>query len=111
MKNTLFWDVMPSGSYKNRRFGGTYCLHNLCENNQLATNNVINKYQLQMELLVTANVVPSLLILVTLTIEAIHSPETYDLTRATRRHIPNTAFFVVTAVKPQILHVKTCLGT
>jgi hypothetical protein len=25
MKNTIFWGVMPHGSCKNRRFGGTYC--------------------------------------------------------------------------------------
>jgi hypothetical protein len=37
--------------------------------------------------LVTANV-PSTLILSKLMIEAIHSPETSVLTRATRRHIP-----------------------
>jgi hypothetical protein len=24
MKNGVFWDVMPCGSRKNRRFGGTY---------------------------------------------------------------------------------------
>jgi hypothetical protein len=23
MKNFVFWDVMPCGSFKNRRFGGT----------------------------------------------------------------------------------------
>jgi hypothetical protein len=23
MKNDIFWDVTPCGSYKNRRFGGT----------------------------------------------------------------------------------------
>jgi hypothetical protein len=28
MKNAVFWDVTPCGSYKNGRFGGTYRLHN-----------------------------------------------------------------------------------
>jgi hypothetical protein len=41
-----------------------------------------------LELLVTANVVPSSLILLTLMMEAIRSFETLVLTRATRRHIP-----------------------
>jgi hypothetical protein len=27
MKNAVFWDVMPCGSCKNRRFGVTYHLH------------------------------------------------------------------------------------
>jgi hypothetical protein len=26
MKNGVFWDVTPCGSYKNRRFGGTWRL-------------------------------------------------------------------------------------
>jgi hypothetical protein len=39
-------------------------------------------------LLVTANVVPSSQILVTLMMEALSSSETSDLTRATRRNIP-----------------------
>jgi hypothetical protein len=41
-----------------------------------------------LRLLVTANVVPSSPILVTLMMEAIRSSETSALTRATRRHIP-----------------------
>jgi hypothetical protein len=27
IKNTVFWDVRPCGSCKNRRFGGAQCLH------------------------------------------------------------------------------------
>jgi hypothetical protein len=27
MKNGVFWDVTPCGCCKNRRFGGTYRLH------------------------------------------------------------------------------------
>jgi hypothetical protein len=40
------------------------------------------------QLLVTANVLPSSLLLSTLIMEAIHSSETSVLTRATRRSIP-----------------------
>jgi hypothetical protein len=78
MKNAVFWDVTPCGSCKNRRFGGTYPLHHLCE--------VFLRSVLQ--LLVTANVVPSSLILVTLMMEAIRSTETKVGIRATGHHIP-----------------------
>jgi hypothetical protein len=64
MKNGVFWDVMPCGSCKNRRFGS------LCQ------------------LLVTTSVVPSSPILVTLMKKALSSSETSVLTRATRRNLP-----------------------
>jgi hypothetical protein len=59
-------DVTPCGSCKNRQV----ILHS------------------PLQLLVTANIVPSSLILVTLMMEAILSSKTSVLTRVTRRHIP-----------------------
>jgi hypothetical protein len=58
VKNGFFWDAMPCGSFSMRR------------------------------LLVTTNVVPTSLILVTLMMEAISSSETSVLTRATLHNIP-----------------------
>jgi hypothetical protein len=37
MKN-IIWDVMPCGSCKSLRFGGTYRLHHQVEKNQQARN-------------------------------------------------------------------------
>jgi hypothetical protein len=34
MMNAVFWDVTPCGSYKNRRFVGTFRLHHQDEKNQ-----------------------------------------------------------------------------
>jgi hypothetical protein len=76
-KNAVFWHVAPCGSCMNRRFGATYRLHYQGDKNLVV-----------LWLLVTANVVPSWLILVTLMMEAMHSSETSVLTRVTRRYIP-----------------------
>jgi hypothetical protein len=50
--------------------------------------NVSPHHRNLLQLLVTANVVPSLLILLTLTMVALRSSETKALTRAIRRNIP-----------------------
>jgi hypothetical protein len=62
-------------SRNNRRFGGTFRRHYQSEKNQGDRNNV------------TAYVVHSSLIRLTLLKEQMHSSETVFLTRATRRHI------------------------
>jgi hypothetical protein len=38
MKNTVFWDVMPCGSCKNRRFGGLHRLHHQNDKNRWTRN-------------------------------------------------------------------------
>jgi hypothetical protein len=70
MKDTVFCDVTPCGSYKSE---------------------VLRSVR---RLLVTANVVPRSPILLTLMMEALSSSETSVLTRVTRRNI-----FLVTVVK------------
>jgi uncharacterized BrkB/YihY/UPF0761 family membrane protein len=65
MKNAVFWDVTPCGSYKSKRFGGMY-----------------STFGSVLQLLVTANVVVTSPIFVSL-MKAIRSSETSVLTRAT----------------------------
>jgi hypothetical protein len=37
LKNVVFCDVTPCGSFKNRRIGGTYRLHYQCDKNHGAS--------------------------------------------------------------------------
>jgi hypothetical protein len=64
MNNAVLFDVMPCGTCKNRRFGGTYRLHHHGKEKHRTRNNVSNNQNLKaaalFESLVTANVVPSL---------------------------------------------------
>jgi hypothetical protein len=74
---------------------------NIPEDGILHRNNVSGN-----QLLVAAIAFPSSLILFTLMMEATPSSETSALTRATRCHIPKTAFFIVFTVKTSNLTNK-----
>jgi hypothetical protein len=91
MNNGVFWDVTPRGSCKNRRFGGTESVFiRVTRIGELGTTLAVTniRHSLVCRLLVTASVVPSSSILVTLMKEALRSSETSVLTRAIRRNIP-----------------------
>jgi hypothetical protein len=99
----VFCDVTPCGSCKNRRFGETYRLQHQDGKKRRARNNVHHPHtyipfqcllshteflRSLLRLLVTANVVPTSPILVTLMMVAPSSSETSVLTRGTRPSIP-----------------------
>jgi hypothetical protein len=91
MKNGVFWDVTPCGSYKNQRFGGTLRLLHQADKIwwtrrtlAVTSNRHFVFLRSVRRLLDTANVLP---ILVTLMKETVRSSETSVLTEATRRNI------------------------
>jgi hypothetical protein len=95
MKN-VFCDVTPRDSCNNRRFGGNFNLRHQGDKKWRTRNNVnrnwqptqvAKKYSLR-RFLVTANVVRSSPILVTLMMESQGSYETSVLASGTRRNIP-----------------------
>jgi hypothetical protein len=90
MRNAVFWDVTPCGSCKNRLFGGKYRLHHCI---RIPYNIITVYYHIVFlrsvgRLIVTANIVPSSPILVTLMMEALSSSEMSVLTRAIQRYNP-----------------------
>jgi hypothetical protein len=95
MKSVVFWDVKPRGFCNSRRFEGKYLLHHQSDKNQRAKNNVSsnnNRSMLRKKMLCYGPTSP---ILVTLMMEEILSYETSDLTRATRRNIPEDGVLLV----------------
>jgi hypothetical protein len=82
MKNAIFWDLTLCGSCKNQHFGGMYGLHHQGDKSRQARNNIVFLHSM-LWLLVTANVIPSSPILVTLMMEEIHSSKMSVLTRDT----------------------------
>jgi hypothetical protein len=73
MMSIIFWEMTPCGSYKNRRFGGSYRL-------QSSTSRCLYK-SLQLRSVTCSHSC-------TLKMEAIRSWETSVLIRATRCHLP-----------------------
>jgi hypothetical protein len=84
MKNGIFWDVRPSGSCNNRRFGGTYHFLHQSDKNRL---------------LVAVSVIPSSQILVTLMKGALTTSKSLFLQEPYGITSQKTPFFIVIAVK------------
>jgi hypothetical protein len=107
MKNTVFWDAAPCGYCKNRRIGGSIAsvirltIIGEARTTLAVTSNwstprrntilLVTYYivflRIVLQLLATANVFPSSLILVNMMIEVIRSSKTSVPIRATRRNI------------------------
>jgi hypothetical protein len=88
-KNAIFWDVTPCGSYKNLRADSSEeNIASIIRVTRIGDVGTTLAVTSALQLLVTANVVPSSPIFVILMMEAIRSSETSVHTRATRRNIP-----------------------
>jgi predicted hotdog family 3-hydroxylacyl-ACP dehydratase len=88
MKIAVFWDVTSCGFFKNQRFGGRHILHQQGESNQRAF------LCSALQLLVTANIVPSSSIRVTLVVEAILFLRSVRRLLATAGVVPNSPILI-----------------
>jgi hypothetical protein len=93
LNNTVSWVVESCGFCRDLRFGEKYCIHyqdnkNRQTRNKIAVTSNRNTPRKELQLVVSANAVPSYLILSTLLREAIGSSETSAVTRATWSQIP-----------------------
>jgi hypothetical protein len=92
MKNGLFWDVERSTSIiRVTRIGELGTTLAVTSNRRILRLCVFVFLRSLRRLLLTANVVPSSPILVTLMMKTLSSSETEVLTRVTRRNIPGDA--------------------
>jgi hypothetical protein len=91
MKNAVIWEDTPCDSCKNRRFGHIASIIRVIRFGELGTNLIVTSNKVFLRcmccLIVTANVVPSSPIHVTLMIKALRSSEASVITRDTRRNI------------------------
>jgi hypothetical protein len=91
MNNGVFWGDTPCGCCKNRRSEElSASFIRVTRIGELGTTQAItrNRRTVRRNMLVTASVVPSSPVIVTLMKEAPSSSETSVITRATRRNIP-----------------------
>jgi hypothetical protein len=106
MKNTAFCDVILCGSCKNQRFGGTFRpIIRLTRIGELGITLAVIFCDL-LQLLVTANDVPSTLVLFTLMMEALHSSKTSVLTRVILRTIPEDGILQPTYYCSRIMRLQ-----
>jgi hypothetical protein len=96
MKIAVFWDIMPCGSCKNRRFRETYRLNH--QSTRIDKLGMLAVTSNQSTLQRNFNVVPSSPIFVTPMVEVIRSSKKSVLTGATWHSIPedgNLHIFVI----------------
>jgi hypothetical protein len=98
MKNAVFWDITPFGSCINRRFGERIAsIFRVSRIGEPETT--LSATSSMLRLLVTANVVSSSPVLVTLMMKAIRSPNRRFLLEVHGGTPQKMALFIVTAVK------------
>jgi hypothetical protein len=96
MKNVIFWDFTPCGSSKNRRLEQrNSSVIRVTQISELGTTSVVTSKCNFPLMLVTANVVPSSPILVTLMREVVCFSEKSVIKRTTRHHMSENEIFIL----------------